>query len=816
LSVRLLRISPGRRWALAAWTLCVALAVAFAVRVLAVQLPGSLRQRVPDAQSIRVTDRDGRLLREVRGPESVRFEWLPLEDVGDGVVRAMLAAEDSRFFAHPGVDPIAVVRAALSNLRHGRIVSGASTLTMQLARLIHPHPRTWGGKLDDVATTVRIEASLSKRRILEEYLNRAPFGPGVRGIAAASRFWLDKAPHDLSLAEAATLAALPRGPAVYAIDRHPERVLRRRDWILDRMAQEGWATREQVERARREPLATHLGKGGFGAPHLVEALLRGEAPLWPSEQGADPRAAEVSTVETTLSGDLQRAIEVAAREQVARLRSRHVTAAAVVVIDNATGDLLAYVGSPDFGDERHGGQNDGARARRQPGSTLKPFVYGLALERLGWTAATLLPDVELHLAVEGGTYSPMNYDERFHGPVRVREALGSSLNVPAVWTATRIGLGPLLDRLRAVGFESLSRSEDWYGPALALGDGEVTLLELANAYATLARRGVYRPVRAVIHTTRGARALSADPGAGQRIMPREVADVVTDIIADPNARMAAFGESTVLEFPFEVAAKTGTSKGFRDNWTVGYTRQVTVAAWVGNFDGSPMLATSGITGAGPLFHDAMEAAMRGRIAEPLRLDRLGEPGLVAVEVCSLSGGRPTHACPTVTREWMARASAEQMQPCSLHESMAIDIRNGLRAGAGCPAAVTREASFERLDGRFRAWALAAGRNTGPERFSPLCPAAPQVEAGRALRIAWPNDDARFVLDPERPVDQQQLMVRVDAPAGVESVDVLVDGRPLGRIRSPFVARWPLAPGDHVLVARSDQAPASEPAMVHVE
>ena len=249
-------------------------------------------------------------------------------------------------------------------------------------------------------------------------------------------------------------------------------------------------------------------------------------------------------------------------------------------------------------------------------------------------------------------------------------------------------------------------------------------------------------------------------------MPREVADVLTDIIADPHARMAAFGEGTVLDFPFDVAAKTGTSKGYRDNWTVGYTRQVTVAAWVGNFDGSPMLATSGITGAGPLFHDAMEGAMRGRVAEPLRLDRSpGEPGLVAVEVCPLSGGRPTHACPAPTREWMAPKAAERLASCAMHESVSIDLRNGLRAGPACPGEFTRQAPFEKLEGRYRAWALAAGRDTGPALFSPLCVAARGVEAERALRIAWPNDDSRFVIDPERPREQQQLLARVDAPAG---------------------------------------------------
>ncbi|MGH7440689.1 MAG: transglycosylase domain-containing protein, partial [Polyangiaceae bacterium] len=291
-----LKITRGwRRWLPAVCAVCVAPALALAIRVMTVDLPASLEEGAIADQSIRVTDRDGRLLREVRGPSSVRSEWLPLDDMGDRVVRAMLAAEDARFFAHPGVDLRAVVRAAASNLRRGRIVSGASTLTMQLARLLHPHARTWGGKVDDVAMALRIEAALPKRRILEEYLNRAPFGPGVYGIAAASRFWLDKAPHDLSLAEAATLSALPRGPALYAIDRHPERVVRRRDRIVDRMGEQGWATRDEIERAKDEPLAPHLGRGSFGAPQLVEALVRGEAPLWPAGAETGPRSAGVST-----------------------------------------------------------------------------------------------------------------------------------------------------------------------------------------------------------------------------------------------------------------------------------------------------------------------------------------------------------------------------------------------------------------------------------------------------------------------------------------------------------------------------------------
>jgi penicillin-binding protein 1C len=830
----------------------VIMAALFLLRVATTPLPPGLRSRASTSSSIRFVDRDGRALREVRADDAMRASWVALDDVGPVVVQALLAAEDQRFFEHPGVDPLAVTRAALSDATHARVVSGASTLTMQLARLVRPHRRTLLGKIDEAALALRIECSLGKRDILEQYVNRAPFGVGVRGIDAASRFWFDKAPRDLSLAEAATLAAIPRGPAVYAIDRHPERVVRRRDRILERMRRAGGIPSGDAERAEHEPLVAHLGKGGFGAPHLVAGLLEGLRggvdPLWPRELGDAPAGAP-ERIETTIDGDLQREIERAAREQVTTLADKHVTAAAVIVLDNASGDVLAYVGSPDFGDDARGGQNDGVRALRQPGSTLKPFVYGLAMERLGWTAATVLPDVELRVAVPEGTYLPMNFDERYHGPVRLRDALGSSLNVPAVWTVEQLGIGPVLERLRALGFASLTRSDDWYGPALVLGDGEVTLLELARAYEALARGGTVVEPRAVKRVTRadGVADVAAPPA--RRVMPADVAAVLTDILSDSRARVAAFGERSALDLPFAVAAKTGTSKGSRDNWTVGFTREVTVAVWAGNFDGSAMRGTSGITGAAPIFHAAMEAAMRGRNPLPLRLadsrvadsrgadsrvansrltdsrladsrltdsrlaDQGAAAGLVAVDVCPLSGGRPTAACGHSVREWMRPDAATRLAPCAMHAEIAVDERNGLRAGPSCPAAFVTTRTFERYDPTLTAWATAAGRPTAPDAFSRLCPGvlsgvgpgAPGARADGAaasMRIGWPRDGARFVLDPDRERAGQMLLVRVEAPANTEQVELRVDGRTAGRARAPFVVPWPLARGEHVMVALS--------------
>ena len=272
--------------------------------------------------------------------------------------------------------------------------------------------------------------------------------------------------------------------------------------------------------------------------------------------------------------------------------------------------------SPSFTDAANQGENDGVLAKRQPGSALKPFVYELALEKLGFTAATVLPDVDQHWQHDGVDYHPQNYDGRYHGPVRLREALANSYNVPAVYTAALLGPGLLLERLRALGFASLDRDASYYGPALALGDGEVRLLELANAYATLARGGTWLPVRAVVRP----------PSDAGRVVvaPRELG-VITDILADPHARLASFGENSALDLPFPVAVKTGTSKGFRDNWTVGYTSEVTVAVWVGNFDGSPMLGVSGVTGAGPLFREVMLAAHRRHPGHDASLSRPSLP-----------------------------------------------------------------------------------------------------------------------------------------------------------------------------------------------
>jgi penicillin-binding protein 1C len=852
---RVLRVA---RVALRGLALVVALAVlAAGVAVALTPLPAALAMRGPagtrGAQargegSIRVTDRDGNTLREARADDGAKAQWLPLEEMGPLPPEVLLAAEDRRFFAHPGVDPIALARAVLADLYARHVVSGGSTITMQLARTVRPHPRTLFGKLGEMIVALRIEASLSKREILEQYLNRVSFGPGLRGVAAASQAYFDKPPRALGVSEVALVVGLARGPSYYELTRHADRAIARRNRVLDRMQAVGAIAPDTASRARSEPVALQKRLAAFGAPHFVRGLLDGS--LASVQAGLRARlgnalAEPVTAIETTIDSSLQRTAEAAAEQAIAALGPKHVTAAAALVVDNESGDVLAYVGSPDFFDAERGGQNDGVRAERQPGSTLKPFVYGLAMDRLGFTGATVLPDVELHLRAGAFDYAPHDYDERFRGPVRLREALGNSLNVPAVWTAAQTGETALLDRLRALGFDSLRQAPEYYGPGLALGDGEVTLLSLVRAYASLARDGralSLRVVRAIRPAGEGGDALhalgagaGADDGSaaagvrdGDPVLDHVTSAEITDILRDHGARRSSFGERTLLDFDFDVAVKTGTSKGSRDNWVLGYTRAVTVGVWVGNFDGSPMNGTSGITGAGPLFHAVMEAAMRGRRDLPLAIEAQGTPGepgarsaggLERVAVCALSGMAPGPACTHRVYEWMPPEAKAALAPCSFHARVRVDRANGLLAGPACGAGDVAMRDVEVYPPEYAEWASEAGRPVVRET-SPRCPIAgdrapAEAGDGDALRIARVMDGARFALDPETPPALQRLDVTVVAPSSVHTVRLRVDGNVVGERGAPYAFAWPLEEGEHVLVAEADGAMNSPPVRVHV-
>jgi penicillin-binding protein 1C len=518
----------------------------------------------------RLRARDGRVLDVVRADASVRrLDWVPLGDVAAPFATAAVAAEDRRFFVHHGVDWQSVGGALRDRVdgRHGR---GASTITMQLAGLLSERvggSRSWLDKIAQARAAVALERTWTKAQILEAWVNLLPFRGDLVGIDAAARSLAGKPPAALDATEARVLISLLPAPRA-----SPARVARR-------------ACATSTIPCARLQLRT-------------AEMLGPRAPL--PDPGLAPQvAARLLTtgrrdVRSTLDAGLQTFVADILREQLASLAGRNARDGAAIVVDNASGDILAYVGSG--GDGSRSGAVDGARAPRQAGSSLKPFLYELAIERRLLTAASVLDDAPVDLDTASGLYIPQNYDRSFRGPVSVRSALGNSLNIPAVRTLILVGVDAFRDRLFDVGYRGISRDGNYYGFSLALGSAEVTLVEQAAAFRALARRGLWSPLR-------------LEPGPAtldRRVMDPAASAIVTDILADPAARSATFGPDNGLELPFRAAVKTGTSKALRDNWCIGFTARFTVAVWVGNFEGDAMGAgVSGVVGAAPAWRAIM-------------------------------------------------------------------------------------------------------------------------------------------------------------------------------------------------------------------
>jgi len=531
--------------------------------------------------SKQIYDRRGAPVRGFLSENETYYRPVALSEISPWLVAAFVAAEDKRFFSHPGVDVKAVLRAAWQNASSGEVVSGASTITQQLVRAVEPRPKTLWGKAGEAWDALRLERKMSKEEILAEYFNLLELGNLTQGAEAAALFYFGVNAADLSLSQAAFLAGLAKSPTYYNPLKHMGRALKRRAYVLGRMKEEGFIDEEMYALALAEELHLRASARPFDAPHFTRFL----------KQFIPENAPDVTSA---LDRELQIYAEELVKNYVSRMKEENVTNAAAVVVENATGAVLAYVGSADFYAAAHQGQVDGARALRQPGSALKPFAYALAFEKGALTPAALIDDEDTFF--EGG-FRPRNYDESFHGRVSARAALANSYNIPAVKAAEAAGAANLLALLRRAGISSLEKDADFYGLGLALGNGEVRLLDLTNAYAALARGGVYRPL---VLATEPVIKL---PGKEGRVLEEGTAYLITDILKDNNARAAAFGLNSPLSVPFELAAKTGTSKDYKDNFTLAYTPRWTIGVWVGNFDASPMQKVSGITGAGPIMHD---------------------------------------------------------------------------------------------------------------------------------------------------------------------------------------------------------------------
>jgi penicillin-binding protein 1C len=714
----------------------VVLVVAMAI-VLWLPVPDELQN--PPVGTLTLLDCRGREIAELASPEARTQFPITLEKMGPWLPRVTVALEDRRFYQHHGIDWHAVAAACTRNLRSRHLVSGGSTITQQLVKLATGRgQRSWSGKLYEAIIARKLERRWSKERILAEYLNRSSYGNRRIGPEAAARAYFDKAARDVTLSEAIFLAGLPQAPTRVNPWRHQEQANRKYTRSLTRLVELGVITRDQQSLLAQPPEIAHIAPPRL-APHFVDTVV-----------ARNPRLR--GRVRTTLDLDLQTTVERLVHSHLSALNRHDITQAALVVVENETGAIRAMVGSENYGLS----QINGAMQPRSCGSTLKPFVYLDAIDKRLLTAASLLPDTPDAIRDEYADYDPQNYNHHYLGPVRLREALGCSLNVPAVFALSQVGARPAFYQLQKWGFDFPQGLAD-YGAGFILGNAETRLVDLAGAYAGLARGG----------TAMRAKFLAAEHQPLTRIASREATAILTDILCDNDARQRSFGLHSRLAFEQRVAAKTGTSSSFRDTWTVGFDKEHTVAVWAGNFDGRPMRDTFAVCAATPLWATVMQELLRHD--HPLDLPVENER-LVRRDVCKATGLLPSRFSPAKLSELFLAGTQPR------EDSAGYFASDGKLL----------------LPGAYTRWCSSRDNTIG-------------VHVRSDFRITSPPPKARYQLDPVLPSSQQMVELRA-APA--RDVKWFVNGTQVSP-RDDGRFFWQLAAGEWKMRAVSRFGSAEE-------
>ncbi|MFQ5943414.1 MAG: transglycosylase domain-containing protein [Anaerolineales bacterium] len=695
-----------------------------------------LQQHAAQFETTRILDRNQNRLYEILDPQAGRRTYVPMERISPFMVAATIATEDSGYYSNPGFDPAGIARAIWQNLQGGTIVSGASTITQQIARnlLLSPEEqsqRTALRKIREIMLAAEIARRYTKDEILELYLNQMYFGNLAYGVEAAAQTYFNAAAANLTLGQASFLAGLLQAPSVYDVHVNREATLDRQQQVLVLMVNTSTEQGCIFVSNAQQPICVTPEMAGAASAEFLEYEFESpdiniRFPHWVTyvrselESLFDPQTIYRSgfTVHTTLDPQLQQAAQGIVRDHVQELTEEHqVSNGALVILEPGTGEILAMVGSADFTDEEIDGQVNMTLALRQPGSSIKPLTYTAAFEK-GWTPGTLIWDVETEFPPykdprdSSKDYTPRNYDEKFHGPVTVRSALANSYNIPALKTLEYVGIyddvfTPQQEGLVAfaerMGLTTFNRED--YGISLTLGGGDVKLLELTNAYATFANQGEYVPPVAITKITdhNGEVVYEYEPPEGKRVIRSEHAFLITSILSDNTARTPAFGPNSELALPFPAAVKTGTTDTpIRDNWTLGYTPDVAVGVWVGNADNSPMEDVSGVTGAAPIWNEVMQLAIE-RLAGGRPTPFTRPSNVIELPICAVSGAEPSEWCPAHRVEFFTSDQPPLPKELDLWREVWIDSFTQELASADCPDYATKKLGLAVSDPWGQKW-----------------------------------------------------------------------------------------------------------------
>jgi len=766
--------------------------------------PDSLPERL-NQPSVRITDREGRLLYELIPNEGGRHAVLPFDEIPQCMKDATIAVEDKNFYNNPGVDLGGILRALWINLRSGETIAGGSTITQQAVRNLllaedERFERSLRRKLREATLAWLLTQRYTKDEILALYLNQIYYGGLAYGVEAASQTYFGKPASALLLPECALLAGLPQAPGLYNPFTNPELARERQGIVLGLMQAQGYISVEEQQAAFSAPLSFNEMPYPIQAPHFIWIIKDQLDALFLSGE-LDSRKSLV--VRTTLDLDMQKVAQKVIERHLETFHSqngsleRNVNNAALVVLDPQTGEALALVGSADYFDASIQGAVNMATSPRQTGSAFKPFIYALALDpgrSAPWTAATVILDVTTTFTTRDGTpYTPLNYDYREHGPVSVREALASSLNIPAVLTLQEVGIEPTLELAGRLDMASLVNPQD-YDLSLALGGGQASLLELSAAFAVFANQGTYTGVHTIleIRDSGGGVVYTPPEQTKVEIFDPRVAWLVSDILSDDAARAAGFGRDSALKLERAAAVKTGTTTNFHDNWTIGYTPSMLVGVWVGNSNYEAMRNVTGLTGAAPIWHDTLRALLQGQPDEPFEQPE----EMTRLEVCAISGLLPTQACLHTRQEWFIPGTEPALQD-NVSVQIWIDPLSGLLADVGTP--VERRQALVVLDLPPQAYPWA--RETGLPLLVDYSGVHPSPD-NSAIILTSPRPNTVYQITGDMDASTQRLLVEAVAGTGISQVTFWVDGVFLaGASQSPYQAWWQLQAGEHTIWAQ---------------
>ena len=750
--------------------------------------------------SIQIVDRNGLLLYEITPGEGKNIP-LTSDAIPQCLKDATIAVEDKNFYKNPGIDLFAIFRAAWLNLQSDEIVSGASTITQQVARNLllnedERYKQTYIRKIREAVLALQLAQKYSKDEILAIYLNQMYYGGLSYGVEAVSQTYFGKPANELILPECALLAGLPQAPSYYNPYENVDKVLERQKTVLELMFKEGYIS--AIEKKDAENYSFHFNPSPYPiyAPHFVWLVKNQIDELY--DQGVlQPMQSMV--VRTTLDLDIQKISESAVNHQIDKYHlveeqiDKNVNNAALVVIEPNSGEVLSMIGSLDYFDDSIDGAVNMATSPRQTGSALKPFIYALALDPAQsepWTAATPLLDIsQTFMLQDGRSYTPSNYDLLEHGFVSLREALGSSLNIPAVMTLEKVGIEDSVDFLKLVGISSIVDPKN-YDLSLALGGGQISLLELSSAYGVFASGGFYYTPTVIldIRDTEGEVLYTSPKSIGQKKMDARIAWLISDILSDDNAREIGFGIFSTLRIDRPAAVKTGTTTNFHDNWTIGYTPDYVVGVWVGNSNFEAMHDVSGLTGAAPIWHETIRSLMQGKPTQ----DFEQPAGLEEVEVCAISGLLPTDACLKTRKEWFLEETIPTEYD-SIYQEVWVDSVTGLLADNNTPDFRKKAVIAFDLTGDAAKWA----ESQGWLLVSDLAEGKTTTATHEMIELTSPQPKTTYRIDPNFEIGSQQLMVEAETNDIFQEVRFWVDGQLIDTVMdAPYQTWWQLTEGEH--------------------